>query len=43
MLTLIIALLMSLNLISSADDYNNMSESEKQEMQEIIIEDVQQF
>ncbi len=43
MLTLIIALLISLGVISSADDYTNLSEQERQEMvesQEIIIEDV---
>ena len=43
MLTLIIALLMSLNLITSADDYNNRSETEKQEMRDIVIEDVEQL
>ena len=44
--TLIIALLISLGAITTADDYTNLSEQEKQEMiesQDIIIEDVMHF
>jgi len=43
MLTLIIALFISLGVITTADDYTNLSEQERQEMvesQEIILEDV---
>ena len=43
MLTLITALLISLGVITTTNDYTNLSEQEKQEMiesQEIIIEDV---
>ena len=46
MLTLIIALLISLGVVTSADDYTNLSEQEKQEMierQDIIIEDIMSF
>lgn len=42
MLTLIITLLMSLNLVTSAEDYHNRSETEKQELQEIVIDDMMQ-
>ncbi len=43
MLTFIIALLISLGVVTSADDYTNLSEQEKQEMverQDIIITDI---
>ncbi len=43
MLTLIITLLISLGVVTSADDYINLSEQERQEMiesQDIILEDV---
>ena len=46
MLTLIIALLISIGVITSADDYTNLSNQEKQEMvesQEIIITDITGF
>ena len=46
MLALIIALLISLGIVTSADDYNNLSDQEKQEMietQDIIITDILSF
>ena len=42
MLTLIIALLISLGVVTSSDDYINLTEQEKQELieqQDIIVED----
>lgn len=46
MLILIIALLISLGVVTTADDYTNLSEQEKQEIiesQDIIITDVTVF
>ena len=46
MLTFIIALLISLGVITTGDDYTNLSEQEKQEIietQDIIITDVMHF
>ena len=46
MLTFIIALLISLGVVTTADDYANLSDQEKQEMietQDIIITDVLSF
>jgi len=46
MLTTIIALFISLGVITSAGDYTNLSEQERQEIienQEIIIEDITWF
>ncbi len=40
MLTLIIALLMNLGLIDSPADYNNASNDQQEQYQEIVIEDV---
>ena len=39
MLTLIIALLMSLGIIDAPADYHNATETEKQKMRDIVIED----
>lgn len=38
-LSLIIAVLMSLGLVNSTEDYNSRSAAEQQELQEIIITD----
>ena len=40
MLNLIIAMLMAMGSIMSADDYQNASTEQQQEYQEIIIEDL---
>ncbi|MEL6866765.1 MAG: hypothetical protein AAFP19_20245 [Bacteroidota bacterium] len=40
MTTLIIALLMSLGIIATPEDYHNMTPQEQQEAQEIVIEDI---
>ena len=41
MVNLIIALLMAMGSILSADDYQNATPEQQQEYQEIIIEDIQ--
>lgn len=40
MITIIIALLMAMGLVDSQESYNNLSSTEQQELQEIIIGDV---
>lgn len=40
MYTLLIALLLSLNVISSSQEFDNLSDGEKMEYQEIIVEDI---
>ena len=40
MIPAIIALLLSLNLITSAAEWDTLSDSEQQELQEIVTEDI---
>ncbi len=41
MISLIIALLMSLGLVTDANDFNSRSEAEQQTLTEIVIEDLE--
>lgn len=41
MYTLLIALLLSLNVISSSQEFNNLSDGEKTHLQQIIIHDAE--
>lgn len=41
MLTLIIAMLISLGLVDSAETFNNLSIQEQNELTEIVIEDIE--
>jgi len=43
MYTLLIALLLSLNVISSSQEFENLPDDEKLELEQIIIQDMETF